>query len=753
MQPINTILNEIMEYYDNSPTVVAKELGVSPTSINRWLNGKTTPRAAKEGRIRELHRAISQPIDSRLTIAESQAAYALRLFEDKQSLRDNINEALREVREALHRRGRLSSRNQAIDELSKLLFAHIMTPGGISYATVPNDNGNMATSLVTFVEEAFKRYLPTSLGHEMSLTDFQLALKTQENDLAFDIVQIFETLADKNISLSIAQGYDVLNEIFGSFLADSFINEKELGQYLTPSVVVNFMVNLAVKSISFDEFDKLCHPEECVEHSLILDPSCGVASFLTELVRVLTPEVFRRHGKQGLQTWSKNMVSNVLVGLDKSERMVRLALTNMALFGFPAANLHLCDALSRTGGKTNFLKGLENKVQLILTNPPFGAEVTGNDLKHFYLSTRWADRSVTKVNSELLFIERYLDWLKPGGQFFAIVPDSILTNKGIYADLRQGLASMIEVCSVISLPDVTFAAAGTNTKTSILHIRKSASPKCKNTFFAICNDIGYSVKTKNAQRTKKINDNGTGELLTILDDFSTPLPSSSLTRRVENVTQTSRWDATYHISLPSEVEALIKNPTENDIFVRDVADLVNERTDPRRWGKDSFRYIEISDINSETCEIVPKCLKCTEAPSRARKVVRVGDVLFSTVRPERRTVGVVNKQHDGSVCSTGIAVLRPKNIQPVVLANLLKTDLVNLQVVRNTLGIAYPAIEEQCLLDILLPIDRHTLSSTVNIAVDVVELQEQLEKKRNLLSSVLNEAVYHWNTKNVVEEY
>lgn len=753
MKSIVTILREILDYQNQSQSALANELNVSPATISRWLSGESAPRPSVEGQLREMHRSITPQENLDKSLAESQATYSLRLFEDEQSLRNSLNETLSDLREALHRRGRLSSRNAALDELSKLLFSHIMTPGGLSSNLIADQNMQPAVSLVLFVENAFKEYLPASLGYEIPLADFQLKLKPQENNLARDIISAFERLAEKNISLSVTKGYDVLNEVFGSFLANSFANEKELGQYLTPSIVVNFMVNLAIKSMSSNEVDKLCHPDQCVEVGLILDPSCGVASFLTEFVRVLTPEVLRRHGKNGLQTWLANMVSKVLVGLDKSERMVRLALTNMAVFGFPAGHLHLCDSLSRSGENAKFLKQLENGVHLILTNPPFGAEFSGSDLYDFQLSTRWSERPVSKINSELLFIERYMDWLKPGGQFFAIVPDSVLTNKGIYENLRKRLANSVEVCSVVSLPDVTFAAAGTNTKTSILHIRKSltAPVKCKSTFFAICNDIGYSVKTKNAQRTKKANGNGNGELPKILEEFSLPYHhTTAISKRVDNVAQSDRWDAKYHISLPSELELRIIKPTEEDVFIQNVADLVNDRTDPRRWGKGHFQYIEISDINGEICTVTSKKIKCAKAPSRARKIVRRGDVLLSTVRPERKTIGVVGQEQDGAICSTGIAVLRPKRIHPLLLAYLLKTEFVTAQITRNTLGIAYPAVEEQCLLTILLPINNEGLFVTENLASEIINLEEQLSLKRKLFADSLDESIYFWSTKTTI---
>ena len=746
MEPIHLILKEILDNYDYSRESLARELGVSPSTIGRWLNAESVPRPLIEGQLREIY-ASTQVANQH--VAEQGSIYELPLLTDESYIKEALDKTLMELREALHRRGRLSSRNEALDELSKLLFAHIMSEVGISKKTVLvggiNSEG-AAQSLSKFVRDAFDRYLPKSLGYEMELGDFELKLKKQEDVLAIEIIEAFERLTYRSMLKGIdnIQGVDVLNDVFGKFLADSFVNEKELGQYLTPTEVVRFMVRLAIQGMSTSELNTLCDPVECISFGLILDPSCGVGSFLTEVIRTLRSEVIERHGIESQDVWVENMVTKVLAGIDKSERMIRLALTNMAMFGFPAAHLHLANALARFGPDSDLTKSLEGRVRLILTNPPFGAEFQGNDLLQYRVAGTWPSRSVTAINSELLFVERYIDWLAPGGQFLAIVPDSILTNKGVYKDLRENIRDSVDIRSVVSLPEVTFRAAGTNTKTSILHIRKlkDSGMKRSATFFAVCQDVGFSVRTKNAHRTKTRN--GHGDLPKILQSFSDSKCVSVYGRQVGNVEHTSRWDANYHISLPVEVEQRINNLADNDVFLSSVAKLSTDRTDPRRWGTGDFQYIEISGIDSETCMVRTKTVPCAEAPSRARKPVRAGDVLFSTVRPERRTVGIVQSDQDGYVCSTGLAVLRPRGIHPLVLVYLLKTDFVTMQVLRNTIGIAYPAIDEQCLLNILLPVDKQGIDALEEQAELILDLEKRTQAVRTDLANALIESIQDW---------
>ncbi len=747
MEGVTSILQAILESDKYDQESLARLLGVSPSAVSRWISGSSKPRPIAEGKLREIYASLAyEPQLVREPVLDWPA------ITHEPEVRSAINMTLRELREILHRRGRLSSRNEALDEISKLLFAHIMSiadgSDGINSKTMSKNRDSSwteAVALKAFVDRVFQTHLPHSLSAEMRPADFELRLKPQENAIALEIIECFEQFAgpDKLRGAGGIYGVDVLNEVFGQFLADSFVDEKQLGQYLTPSEVVRFMVRLALEAMPESELSTLLTPSNCTEFGLILDPSCGVGSFLTETMRTLYHDVEQRHDKTAARKWLETMSSEVLVGIDKSERMIRLALTSMAMFGLPAGKLHLANALARSGPDSRFTKELEGKVKLILTNPPFGAEFEGSDLLDYKISTGWSQHAPVKVDSELLFIERYLDWLAPGGQFLAIVPDSILTNRGMYEELRQHLADQIDIRSIISLPAVTFSAAGTSTKTSILHIQKptKSRPSAHKTFFAICNDIGYSVSTKSAQRTKTAN--GEGELPRILEEFSGEA-ALNYGRQVIDVEKAARWDATFHASLSLAVEQRLKNRSKSDVFLSDIAELSSERTDPRRWGTGTFRYIEISDVDTKTCTMYANEIPCSDAPSRARKLVRAGDVLFATVRPERRTVGVARENQDGVVCTTGFAVIRPRRITSMTLAYLLKSDFVISQIMRNNIGIAYPAIDEGCLRDVLLPIKQDDLDALKESSDTMLDLEKKLEDLRGNFLKRLQDTLEKW---------
>ena len=210
---------------------------------------------------------------------------------DRLAAQAGVEGALRELREALHRRGRLSSRNEALDEVGRLLFAHTIDVShggsGISRELVHRFKGNVAECLREFVSEMATKHLPSMLSGVSSQADFELALRPDETDLADDIVSAFGHLTSGESAAHRmgGAGVDVVNEAFGRFISDSFIDEKELGQYLTPPEVVEFMVDLYLSGLSEGESAQLADPTQWSDFGWVIDPSCGVASFLTHFLR------------------------------------------------------------------------------------------------------------------------------------------------------------------------------------------------------------------------------------------------------------------------------------------------------------------------------------------------------------------------------------------------------------------------------------------------------------------------------------
>ena len=133
---------------------------------------------------------------------------------------------------------------------------------------------------------------------------------------------------------------------------------------------------------------------------------------------------------------------------------------------------------------------------------------------------------------------------------------------------------------------------------------------------------------------------------------------------------------------------------------------VNESTLPETTDPDyEFRYIEIGAVESGNLIEPPRRIRFGSAPSRARRIVRTGDTLVSTVRTYLKAVWHADDPGDDLICSTGFAVLTPKQGTIPKFANFVAlsapfTD----QVTAESVGIAYPAISEKKLGDLTIMI-------------------------------------------------
>jgi len=105
-------------------------------------------------------------------------------------------------------------------------------------------------------------------------------------------------------------------------------------------------------------------------------------------------------------------------------------------------------------------------------------------------------------------------------------------------------------------------------------------------------------------------------------------------------------------------EILVAEQTEWKA-IGDVTALCTETRDPRVAPDEFFNYVDISGIDREEKIVAKvKTLKGMDAPSRARRVIRTGDVLVSTVRPNLNAVVLIPDELGNQICSTGFCVLR-----------------------------------------------------------------------------------------------
>ena len=689
--------------------MVAKQLGTTTASLSRWRSGISRPRKEIEARARFL--AKSEFERSPLFVKEQS--------EDFTKVEAAISRLLEGLREEFHKSSSLSNRQDVLDLVAVLLFAHVSSidNGGRGLGGHLKVRGASSVEAInTFVQNALRDMLSTS-SFQLNKADFFKGLGKTEEIFADKLLTLFAEDAASFAKLHQAGRDDIINEIFGRFMSTSFVDEKEMGQYLTPPEIVRFMVELGITASG----------DELLEDGLILDPSCGVASFLSAAIRSLHAKARQVRPPVNISQWLHSLMSERVIGIDKSERMTRLATLALTLFGAGNVNIYKANALATRGAESEVTKSLEAKARLILTNPPFGATYKGSETEGFEMTG-----SNGRAESEVLFIEKYFAWLAPGGVLVSIVPDSVLVNRGSFSRLREWLFPRCHIEAVISLPSVAFAASGTTVKTSILVLRKplTAIETRPSTFFAVATNIGFVVNTRGGHR-RRIH-TAVNDLPLLLEQYTARSPYGT-----ELSVHAKRWDAPYHIGLPSEYAAIVDAPAESFLKVSDVAFLVEDRNNPRQEHSGTFRYIEISDVDLNTGMVGYKDIAVGDAPSRARKKVHTGDVLISTVRPERGAIGIVPPELHGAICSTGFAVLRCLDFEPLALVWLLKTETVKHQMLKHNIGIAYPAIAEQTCMELTLPMkkgDIHQISSAT--ATLKITQQEFLKARTNLLAQI-----------------
>lgn len=148
------------------------------------------------------------------------------------------------------------------------------------------------------------------------------------------------------------------------------------------------------------------------------------------------------------------------------------------------------------------------------------------------------------------------------------------------------------------------------------------------------------------------------------------------------------------------------------------------------YGKSIFNYIDISSIENQ--KINPKLIHniaTDKAPSRARKLVQIGDILLSTVRPNLKAFTLVTELPQQPIVSTGFAVIRVnEKISSKYLFQVLLTDAVVSQMIDRMGKGAYPSINEKDVTMLQIPLPPLKIQKQLMAKVAKLEAQIDAEK-------------------------
>ena len=360
--------------------------------------------------------------------------------------------------------------DEALDEVCKVLYAKFFdeeqTPEGSPYRAQRWIYGNaeeFAASMRHLYQEAngydsrvFSLKIP---GYQRSRGVFSSPIRLSSPAL----VKAVETLQEYTLT---GTATDIKGRAFQKVLGPAL--RAGMGQYFTPDPIIRFAVRVAGPSIN----------------DLVLDPFCGSAHFLTRSLQFVRSKTADASSKA-----FHEFAFGKLHGIEKSDRMVRVAMTDMRLHGDGHSNIRCTDSLLSF---ENYADIFPESFDLILTNPPFGcllAPEAISQLGKFELA--YGRKSVPL---EVLGLERCIQFLRPGGRLGIVLPDGLLANRNS-RHVREWLERQAKVRGVVSLPIETFAPFGANVKTSILFLRKWRKGEQETTahpvFMASADNVGY----------------------------------------------------------------------------------------------------------------------------------------------------------------------------------------------------------------------------------------------------------------------
>ncbi len=268
---------------------------------------------------------------------------------------------------------------------------------------------------------------------------------------------------------------DVKGVAFEQFM-DGFF-KGDFGQYFTPRPIIEFCVKMMMRE---DEYS----PKKQLNEWDILDPSCGSGGFLLHALDFMRKKADQFYDKKAEPTdhkeyWHK-FAEKHLFGIEINDEIARVAKMNMIVHDDGHTNVISHDALDSIDKMHEHNQGFtKDKFDLILTNPPFGSTI--NKAEKPYLSSYELGNNIdakgkqkTRKNqsSEVLFIERIWQFLKPGtGKAAIVLPDGILTNSSTQY-VRDFILEKFQLLAVVSLPQCAFAHFGAGVKASVIFVRK-----------------------------------------------------------------------------------------------------------------------------------------------------------------------------------------------------------------------------------------------------------------------------------------
>ena len=358
---------------------------------------------------------------------------------------------------------------EAFDEMSKIMFCKIWDERWITkkgeYYRFQIGTHETKKEVAIRIRDIYRK------AQELEPGVFVEPIKVSDS-IIYSVVQILQ-----EISLSKAD-LDAKGEAFEHFLGKIF--KGEMGQYFTPREIVRFMVSF----LEPNEFD------------YIIDPACGSGGFLLEVLEQIRNKLLNELDKKDADRRWHDFALEQVWGIEINSQLARVAMMNMILHEDGHTNIENGDALDdpQTWSKEGIRRNFGKKFSLLLTNPPFGAVIKWEEKQYIERYKMGGGRKRQKA--EVLFIERALEFLKPGGRMGIVLPNGILSNATLQY-VRDFIMEKAQILGIISLPHGAFTYYGSNVQASLVFLRKKKEreklPDNYPIFMAEAKHIGYDT--------------------------------------------------------------------------------------------------------------------------------------------------------------------------------------------------------------------------------------------------------------------
>lgn len=191
---------------------------------------------------------------------------------------------------------------------------------------------------------------------------------------------------------------------------------------------------------------------------------------------------------------------------------------------------------------------------------------------------------------------------------------------------------------------------------------------------------------------------------------------------------------------PSGIDYLGDIPSHWEIKKLKFVANFNQNTLPEDTdGQFELKYIDIGNVSSVDGIKEIQYFNFSNAPSRARRIVKYGDIIVSTVRTYLRAITSIKEDYDNCICSTGFAVITPKdNVQQDFVVYAIENESFIAQIIANSQGISYPAINVSQLenLKLAFPSIKEQKEIVDFLKIKLLEIDSTINKKQNIIQKL-----------------